>query len=421
MPNTSRKFRIIRDKEMLTTETVNESFEAAFNSQSWGRTGVLLGIGSVTLNNNNDFTFNDVEIAAPSAFLNDPIDGSAQQLDGIYVQIGSISKTIAIGSTEIITILLEKKDNGSAWFDGASTFSTGSGSPVNYTYHVRTDQDITLEYTTSSGSELVSLDAFMVKNVNGTDFDIIPFSNSQSSLPLFTKVQNHDYYSKVSNLSQDTVAPVSLVTGLTDNSEWEIRVFQNSLTAFEIYFNQIGAGTTLIPFIPFTLPVMTANTDYHLFLQYSYINNVISDITVNMYNVVTGNPSLPTNYVQQRIFSFRSTSTATPPKFTHYRNYVYLSDIPLIQVNNNQTLSSTILMPNNLPKSFAMDVRFEDDNNFSATLTDQFAQQVGLRSGVQYYTEGNSVSVTNTSGKIVWHALTTYIDFTATYLLKGLY
>ena len=56
-----------------------------------------------------------------------------------------------------------------------------------------------------------------------------------------------------------------------------------------------------------------------------------------------------------------------------------------------------------------------------ATVLGYLGNNLRLSSGVQYYTSGNSISVTNTSGKIVWHALTSYIDFTATYLIKGLY
>jgi hypothetical protein len=423
MPNTSRKFRIIRDKEMLTTETVNKSFEAAFNSQSWGRTGVLLGIGSVTLNNNTDFTFNDVEIAAPSAFLNDPIDGSAQQLDGIYVQIGSIAKTVAIGATETITILLEKKDNGSAWFDGASTFSTGSGSPVNYTYHVRTDQDITLEYTTSAGSELVSLDAFKIKNINGTDFEILSVSDAQSTLPLFTKVQNHDYYSKVSSLSQDAVAPVSLVTGLTDNSEWEVRVFQLSLTSFEVYFNQIGSGTTEIPMIPFTVPVVTANTDYHFFLQYSYVNNVISDLSVNLYTTTDGNTSLPTDYVQQRILSFRTTNSGAVPFFSHFGNYVSINNDTEITIAENSTGTFDSLVPHTLPIGINLDITYNEIAGRDVLVT-QAGSLAQIRSGREFYTDNGTLAIDNQSSgggdRDVFISLQGYTDYTAAVLLKGL-
>jgi hypothetical protein len=422
MPDVSKNLIILRDKEMIGTDALNQALEQSFNANSWGRSGCLLGIGSISLANSTDFTFNDVDISLPETHLNNS-DNTAQTLEGIIVTVGAISKTVTIGTTATVTALFKKVDNGSAWFEGASTFTTGAGSPVAYDYYVRTDQSIALEYTTVQGTEIVSLDLFQVRNIDGTNYEIIPITASEAVLPVYTKIQNYDLY-QVATLNPETVAPLGLLTAFTDNSEWDVRVFQATLTGLEIYFNQRGKGGTDIPMIPKTLTGLSANTDYHIFIQYQYINNTISNLTVEYYTVITGNASLPTNYVQQRLMSFRTIATGSPPIFSHIANYVGIVNTPSNTIAKGVTTTLSLGMPDALPSGARLDFLFNDSTSRNGTVT-QLGTQALAASGRDYYTQNRQLTVTNANtgagNRDMEVYLVGYTDYTAATTLKGLY
>lgn len=412
----SRDFMIIRDKEMISTNTLNSAFEQAFNANSWGRIGCILSIGSISRPSTTDFDISDVILSLPSTFINNT-DSSAQTLDGIEVTIGLISVNIPIGDTQIVSAEFNVVTDTDNMVMGSSPYNAGTGSTIQYDYYVRDAEKSVVEYTTGTGQ--TGVDIFKITNINGVDYIVEPVIGFTSKLPIFTEVQNPELYTNVTALPSSAVAPISLVTALTDNIEWIARCQYVDGTNINVIFSQIGKGGNDIPTTPKNLTGLTANTDYHVFLQYSYINNVISSLTIEYYTDINGNPSLPTDFVQQRIFSFKSTTIAEIPKFIHHYDFVNLLDTTTTTLGSGNSTTTQFNVPS-IDAALEMFVKFEDNSNINATVT-QYGSEVDFRGSAKYFSNTGQLTISNIGAKDIQYACVGYVDLNAATLVKGLY
>lgn len=421
MANTNNLL-VLRDKEMISTKTLNSAFQEAYNASSWGREGTILGIGNVTITASTNVSISNVEVSLPAVQITNT-DASVQNLKGVIATIGAINITVPVGNEVTVAANFNLVNNTDTMYEGQSPYSAGTGTTIQYNYYIRETQSAYLNYTTAAGTTSVNL--FKFKNINGTEWQISPISASSSTLPLFTKVQNPEIYTKVSNLTPETVATVGLVTGLTDNSEWSIRVYQLTATSWEVYFNQVGKGDVAIPKIVKAIGALAANTDYHFFLQYSYINNVISSITAEYYTSVSGNPSLPTGFVQQRVLSFRTDATGAAPKFSHLGSRINMLDGDQFTISPGTTYSTPLRVPRDLPMGVKVITHYGQAIYANGTV--QQPQGISrLNSGSIYFTGTGSLSITNTNAagsgdRNIYTRVIGYDDYTSSSSLKGLY
>lgn len=387
----SKDLIVLVDKEMVSTKTFNLGLEQSFNANTWGRTGCVLGVGTITINTQTEFTFNNVVISLPTTHVSN-LDGSSQTLDAIEVTVGSIVKSIAIGTTETISAQFNVTTTTGSMYMGSSPYNAGTGTTISYDYFIRDTEVSGIDYTTGAGT--VGLDLFTVTNIDGTNYELRPIAQSSSVLPLFTKIQNNNLYSQFNTLPTDSVASVGLVNANGYNREWEAQCTRVNSGEILVDFIQRGATGDVIPPINKSGLLGTANQSTHLFLQYKYVNNVISDVTIEDYTTVTGNPSLPADYVQQRILSYRNTISGGVPEFHQSGNYISLqnSQEHTIAASSNSVIQFEAPQT---PCLIQLSAYFENYASMNVTVAQPAPAQAALRGGYSYFSGNGELILTN--------------------------
>jgi hypothetical protein len=197
-PNISENFIVIVDKEELSADTFNQALQSVLNNCMANKSGVLLSMGDISISG-DDFNFEDVKIALPTVTITNN-DNTSQKLNGVVVNVGSISLKVPINKTRTLQTKFKivndtnKMDTKTYSFQGST-----------YEGVVRNGQNAHMAY----GNGSIKLTLFDIKNLGDGKYEISPESTSTYPLPLFSRLDS-DYYS-LNTIEDDMVVPFKMV------------------------------------------------------------------------------------------------------------------------------------------------------------------------------------------------------------------
>jgi hypothetical protein len=202
---------IYRNTEAVTSDSLNRALQAAHNSQSFGRSGAVLSIGSVSVNG-NQVTINNIKVALPNVVLQNS-DLTAQILNGIETDIGSITRTISPGNTELFDVSFSVTNNTGNMFTDSTRIYSGNNQSNDYQFYVRTNEFHSVAFDPQGG---VSLGIFEIKNVGGSDYELFVYSSNTSVCPLFQSVPNLEAYEKLGSFYDNMLLPHKIIQNKFD-------------------------------------------------------------------------------------------------------------------------------------------------------------------------------------------------------------
>lgn len=197
---------IYRNNEAVTSDSLNRALQAAHNSASFGRSGAVLSVGTISVNG-DQVTVNNIKVSLPNVVLNNS-DLTGQILNGIQVDIGSVTKTISQGNSALFELFFSKNQTTDNMYEDFTRIYSGNSQSNDYKFFVRTNEFHSVTYDPQGG---ISIGLFRVKNVGGSDYELEVYSSNTSVCPLFMSVPNLQAYEKLGSFYDNMLLPHKVI------------------------------------------------------------------------------------------------------------------------------------------------------------------------------------------------------------------